>query len=64
MQFKGILSALDAAFFFGLGPTFAKLSYGLGANPALAIILRYALAVFIIINLYKTIDLQNISEIE
>ena len=51
-------------FFFGLGPTFAKLSYGLGANPALAIILRYALAVFIIINLYKTIDLQNISEIE
>ncbi len=49
MSFKGILSSLTAAFFFGLIPTFTKLSYKLGANTDLAIILRYTFAVTIII---------------
>ena len=62
MLFKGILLALGAAFFFGLGPTFAKLSYGLGANSSLAIILRYALAVLVIIILLILIK-TNVSAI-
>ena len=49
MSFKGVISSLTAAFFFGLIPTFTKLSYKLGANTDLAIILRYAFAVIIII---------------
>tara|TARA_Y100000590_G_C15624470_1_gene978807 strand:+ start:460 stop:1323 length:864 start_codon:yes stop_codon:yes gene_type:complete len=49
MSFKGIISSLAAAFFFGLIPTFTKLSYKFGANTDLAIILRYTFAVIIII---------------
>ena len=49
MNFQGILTALSASF--------AKLSYNVGVNHVLAVILRYVLAVFIIINLYETIDL-------
>ena len=48
MNLKGFFSAIIAASFFGLIPTFAKISYNLGANPELAIILRYLLATIII----------------
>ena len=50
--------------FFGLGSTFENYLNNVGANPVLATILRYLLVVFRIINLYKIIDLENISEIE
>jgi len=48
MNFKGIFTALLAAMLFGLIPTSSKLSYGFGGNPALAIILRYTLAIILI----------------
>ena len=49
MNFKGIFSALLAAMLFGLIPTSSKLSYDLGANPALAILLRYTIAIILIL---------------
>lgn len=49
MNLKGFFSAIIAASFFGLIPTFAKVAYSEGANPELAIILRYFLATIVII---------------
>ena len=48
MNFRGFFSAIVAACFFGLIPTLTKLSYYSGANPALAILFRYTLAVLLI----------------
>ncbi|MBI28396.1 MAG: hypothetical protein CFH21_00959 [Alphaproteobacteria bacterium MarineAlpha5_Bin11] len=49
MNFNGIIFALIAATLFGLIPSTTKISYLLGANPPLAIIFRYLLAILIII---------------
>lgn len=49
MSFKGILSAFTAASFFGLIPTLTKIAYIYGTSPEIAIMLRYLLAVTIIL---------------
>ena len=49
MNIRGVFSALTAASFFGLIPTLTKISYTFGSTPQAAIILRYSLAVLIIL---------------
>ena len=49
MKFNGIFFALIAAIFFGLIPSTTKIAYNFGSNASLAILLRYFLAVLIIL---------------
>lgn len=49
MQIKGVFPAFGAAILFGLSPTITKIAYIYGANPIIAILLRYTIAVIIII---------------
>ena len=48
MNIKGIIYAISAAFFFGLIPTTAKISYEYGGDPNLAIFARFSIACFLI----------------